>query len=254
MPFVVLERWQRQRRCHCLWPKKRNARDAYRAFVDRLPVTQPAYAAQRVPAFLEGFDWVLSEPAPPGVRFQSRRRRPDPATVFAVPAALPALLREVARRLDRGRRAHRVVVFAADDLPLSAALGPNHTAPSWRGRGLLVWPCFGTTSLFYEGTDMRVEGISTMPIGLSEFYLARGVWSNASEAMERASLERKPRVALAAWNAYWSLDNPSRLQAGHFARSQPARLVALGSWASHALLLRGAVARATWMVRVGLHL
>jgi len=186
----------------------------YRAFVNHFPVTQPAYHAKLLPSFLDRFDWVISQPSPHGTLFPGHRRCRDPKTVFAVPSALHKLLRIASEDFDRERR-DRIVVFAASDDPLSRVLGPNHTTRV--ATTALLRKFFNL--IFYEAADISVNGIRVMPIGLAEFYLSRGVANNASTAIASASLDRKPSMALAAWNAYWALDSPSRLLADRFAKS-----------------------------------
>jgi len=72
------------------------AAQRYRTFVYYFPVSQPAYGTSALPSLLARFDWVLSEPAEPGVCFRGHRHRHDPKTVFAVPSAMQTLLKAIA--------------------------------------------------------------------------------------------------------------------------------------------------------------
>eukprot|EP00747_Dinoflagellata_sp_TGD_P213888 gnl/TRDRNA2_/TRDRNA2_86791_c0_seq1.p1 gnl/TRDRNA2_/TRDRNA2_86791_c0~~gnl/TRDRNA2_/TRDRNA2_86791_c0_seq1.p1 ORF type:complete len:411 (-),score=49.41 gnl/TRDRNA2_/TRDRNA2_86791_c0_seq1:82-1314(-) len=198
----------------------------YQAFIDRHPITRypvDVYHRQRfgvtrsvrLPELLTRFDWFIDH-RPYEIdehlvgaglrrltwllsRTPSHRRVADPHTVYAAPSSLKPLLATAARDFDASR-ADRVLVVGGSDTFLSAVLGENESERLETALQLRRY--FGT--IFYQAKDIAVEGVETMPFGLNEAYLRRGVrfysdWAIANSAIHDSV---KQFSVLAAWGRH----------------------------------------------------
>ncbi|CAK0866761.1 unnamed protein product [Prorocentrum cordatum] len=64
--------------------------------------------------------------------------------------------------------------------------------------------------IFFEAKDVEVEGVRTMPIGLTEFFLRGGVAETAAAAIASASVADKPGMVKGAFNFYHDLSHCTR--------------------------------------------
>mmetsp|Transcript_48980 Transcript_48980/g.131085 ORF Transcript_48980/g.131085 Transcript_48980/m.131085 type:complete len:646 (-) Transcript_48980:6-1943(-) len=59
------------------------------------------------------------------------------------------------------------------------------------------------TRIVYEAMDMRMPGVGTFPLGLSDIYIAMSGMQNVMKAIREASLQKKDKQLLAAWGKVW---------------------------------------------------
>lgn len=159
-------------------------------------------------------------PLPRNLRW-GRKAADPPATVWLLPEMAPvlsSLLGGAAPEPD----AWRVVVFGGNDPRLSKVFGWNGSAASAMAERFRQH----FREVAYEAKDVDLAWVATMPSGLVEHYLRRGVRQAAAAAIAHASLRpaAKPRQALAAWGKHFPKPHfRPRVLAAEWAQSAAAR-------------------------------
>ena len=129
------------------------------------------------------------------------RRVKDPRTVLADQCTLQQLIVVAKQDFDAGH-ANRVLVIPGNaDTLMSDALGRNS---SDREKMIMELKQF-FRSIRSVTKDMKIDGVSTMPIGLSEMYLRHpGVVHDANAAIVNARLDdaAKPKNVLVAFGRH----------------------------------------------------
>mmetsp|Transcript_96193 Transcript_96193/g.272092 ORF Transcript_96193/g.272092 Transcript_96193/m.272092 type:complete len:448 (+) Transcript_96193:87-1430(+) len=236
----------------------------YQEFIDFFPVTRfnnldpfhrytdeagrhdfPASTATRLPGVMDRFDWTIMG----GERFEHKKVS-DPHTVWIGSSLLGMVMKEM-QKWDPNRT-DRVLVMNGDAW-LSEVFGPPGRNPNefepvdqrvvevYNQRREKIRPrveekvrqlrnYFGR--IFFEAKDMDVQGVETMPIGFTEFFLRNGVAEHAAAAVASASLENKPGDVKGSFSFYHDLANCQRgwgegqwlrLQAKEWSRTAAAR-------------------------------
>lgn len=156
-------------------------RDRYQRFLDKYPITKFDACAStnsqyggrtpalRLPNLIDRFDWIVNfkinawETERPGV---TRLRTPDPRTVLVAPHAVGNLFLLAEDKLAQTPTG-RVVVFMGLSWQMTSSFGRDPAICAATVAKLHTY--FDT--IFYMGRDIDMDGVRTMPTGLSEHYL-----------------------------------------------------------------------------------
>lgn len=185
--------------------------------IDRFATTRQGCGATGVskapPALLRRFDWssVCNSTGGGEQELVYYGNLNNPRSVFTAPRGLKHVLArmeahrprlQLAPSLNKSAGPQRVLVVGAADTNLTfiASEDMNTTVPAMVARIRkffdLVW---------WEATDVAVEGVHTMPVGLLERYVEGEVADAASKAISDACVDGKvckPNGVLAAWGAF----------------------------------------------------
>lgn len=186
----------------------------YQAFLDFFPVTRMEERGykedifgesllEEVPAFLDKFDLHAGEDWPTRLSFGFGVRSKigeggDAKYVLVTGEEIQAVLEYAAKEFDASHN-DRVLVVTGTEAAASEAFGTNEQ----RGDVMkLVKKYF--RDVFFEASDLRVDGVRTMPQGLCEHYLRQGRTDSALRAYEAARVDDsfKTGQVLAAWNMF----------------------------------------------------
>lgn len=187
----------------------------YQDFINEFPVTRyrrdllhyqkfGACPAQALPRLLALSDWFLSgcllteQNACPRLigSVPDHYESPHPHVVFAHASRMSQLAHLSETYLTKGNRTGRVLVIAGSDQRLSL-----HTK-----KIRFFQTYFGT--ILYEAKDILFPGVRSMPMGLTEHYLRRGVADAAASAIRTACIENIPnckrrRVLATTLSTHW---------------------------------------------------
>lgn len=220
----------------------------------------PAYEPTRLPALLDRADWTLI-----GSPFDHFRKQ-DPDTVFMI--ADPGFVQNLLAGLSKisSARNNRTLVMGDSDLWLSAVLGGIPASNPFDADYAISWKLLSVNAshvnaykkareaamptiegvvaelrkyfsrIFFEAKDVNVDGVRTMPIGYTEFFLRNGVAETAKKAMESASIDRKEGWVKGAFSFYHDL---ARCPRG-WGEAQELRIQAR-SWSKSAVALAAGV-------------
>lgn len=156
----------------------------------------------KLPELLDRFDWVLDigDIWEVAVQRVNRRKNKDPSSVAAGPHAIHRLLALAESDFDTSRN-DRVVVFLGSVQYLSDSFGPDLEQRSETVDALRKY----FSRILYTVRDIDLEGVKTMPSGLTEHYYR--MWPQTlNEAMVAACTEEnfKRHSVLSGFGFFWS--------------------------------------------------
>jgi len=124
----------------------------------------------------------------------------DPRNWLVSASAVKRVLDFAREQLDASHN-NRTIVFHGD-LVMSWAIGRDMKTRNETIRQLQNY--FST--IFFEGTDIKVDGVISMPFGAYEGYFRGGTAPFAWGAMLMAKIDNKPKDVLAAWGRFWNFE------------------------------------------------
>lgn len=184
------------------------------------------------PGFVQRFDWKATRVSHFKNASLNNLKR-NPKTVFTSTSSdVINLLIKTLEKNFKDKKTERVL-YVSGDLPLSKLDKDVKSAKGKKGaKGKK--PVKGKTieklhklfpgGVWYESLDVAKKGFHAAPVGLNAQYM-RPLYTFAETAMAAASIEDKPRMALAAWGRFHpELDDkiPARQKLAHWVDTDPA--------------------------------
>jgi len=140
----------------------------------------------RVPKFMRMFDWYqLGE--------EQNLTHPHPKTIMCMVTRKDLCWKHIKTLPALQAGEERLLAMGNGDLHVSKSIQFIKDCQSG-GR---------FTRIVYEAMDMRMPGVGTFPLGLSDIYIAMSGMQNVMKAIREASLQKKDKQLLAAWGKVW---------------------------------------------------
>lgn len=184
------------------------------------------------PGFVQRFDWKATRVS----HFKNKSLndlKKNPKTVFA--STSPDVINFLIKTLEKdfkGKKTERVLYLSGDN-PLSKIDKDVKSAKGKKGKKGKK-PVKGKTAeklqklftggVWYESFDVAKKGFRAAPVGLNAQYM-KPLYTFAETAIAAATVEDKPRMALAAWGRFHpELDDkiPARQKLAHWVDTDPA--------------------------------
>lgn len=204
-----------------------HTKTVFESFVDRYPVldmdfdmfkdTFGAYPGTGLPALVDRFDikWFR------GYQSFPENRATNARAVFVDPNFIQPMLKYADDNFLSIGRKGRTIVLGMSDKKLSDSLPKSSSASHETIQRLQ----HHFDHIWYASPDIKVEGVKTLPTGLSEYYFHNTAQA-ATIAISSADVQTKSKPVLAAWSRFWKshgIDKvPSRVQAQEWANTPAA--------------------------------